>query len=288
MSKIERALRKAEEEKLKKTPVEQPADDSEDAVLSIPRDTSRPAEQLPALTHLSESFRKIAARVKSCCENLGANDVIFTSAISGEGKTTTAANCALSLCRDFNLSVCLVDCDLRNPTVAEYFGLNGEAGIVEVLRGQAEIPSAIQQTSQKHLSVIQSRHVGTLSLQLLNEDRMRKLTHELRDRFDFVIYDAPPVLPVADTAVLSKVVSTVVLVLEAGRTRRKHVEQIFEQIDRNKIIGFVMNYKRHRMPETYNYSKYYNYGIDETKPSDGAPAGDKRNLSKGTTYEGQR
>jgi Mrp family chromosome partitioning ATPase len=74
-----------------------------------------------------------------------------------------------------------------------------------------------------------------------------------------VIFDSPPILPVADAVVLSKKVSAIVLLIEPGRTRRKHVEQILEQVDRNRIAGFIMNYKKYRVPQTYNYTKYYNY-----------------------------
>lgn len=263
MSKIERALRKAEEERRKKAPPARDYTDNEKDVLITGDGVVEPHEARPDLTRFSEHFRKIAARLKECCDNIGANDVLFTSAVSGEGKTTTAVNCALSLCQDFNLSVCLVDCDLRKPGISEYFTSKGSLGITDVLKGQAEIGSVIQPSSTHGFSIIYSHRAGRLSLPLLNTDRLSKIVHELRERFDFVIFDAPPILPLADTGVLSKSISAMVLVIESWKTRRKHIEQIFDQIDRNKIIGFIMNYNAYKMPEPYNYSHYYDYGTEK-------------------------
>jgi capsular exopolysaccharide synthesis family protein len=263
MSKIERALRKAEEEKRKRPAAEAGTISTslqERSPVEVPRSRQRHED---AQCH-SEHFRKIAARLKTCCEQAGVSDVLFTSAVSGEGKTTTAINCALSLCKDFNQSVCLMDCDLRNPSISGRFSLNGNEGIVELLKGAADTESMITPTSTRGLSIIASRRAGISSLPLLNSDRLERLIRDLKARFDFVLVDSPPILPVADAVVLSKHISALVLVIESGKTRKKHIEQVFEQIERDKFIGFVMNYKHLRMPETYNYSKYYNYGGNGT------------------------
>jgi non-specific protein-tyrosine kinase len=262
MSKIERALRKAEDETRKKAMIEKPPEENEKVVLGKVVGIAEIGEAQPGHAHISESFRKIAAKLKACCENMGRSDAIFTSAVSGEGKTTNAVNCAVSLCQDFNLSVCLVDCDLRNPRIADHFPSNGTPGIVEVLKGDADIGSVIQSTCVHGLSVVCSQKAGRLSLPLLNTGGLSKLIHELKTRFDFVIVDSPPLLPVADTVVLSRNVSALILVIESGRTRRKHIEQIFEQIERDKVVGFIMNYKRGKVPESYSYKKYYDYGLE--------------------------
>jgi len=269
MSKIERALRKAEEEKRKRQTAGYSSDEKAEEVFATPTGITRPREAQPGMEH----FRKIAAKLKSWAESAGTSDVIIASAVSGEGKTTSAINCAISLCRDFNLSVCLVDGDLRKPQLSEYFHSNGSLTIVDVLKGEADIDAVVQPTSVKGLSVTPSRRAGSLALPLLNTERLGRFVRELRSRFDFVIFDSSPILPVADTVALSKYVSGIVLVIESGKTRKRHIEQIFEQIDRDKVIGFIMNYKKHRMPETYNYSKYYDHGHEgQIKPNDGSPA----------------
>ena len=260
MSKIERALRKAEEEKSKRVPVVASAGEQRKETFIFADKVVEVAGIQTDHAHISESFRKIAARLKSYCDHVGARDVTFTSAVSGEGKTTSAINCALSLCQDFNLSVCLVDFDFRNPTLSKYFPSNGAITIGDVLNGKADIDSVIHPTSVPGLSIVFSSKVGRLSLSLLNSERITRVISELRSRFDFLIFDSPPILPLADTVVLSKSVSAIVLVIESARTRRKHIEQVFEQIERDKFVGFVMNYKKHHVQEHYNYSKYYDYG----------------------------
>ncbi len=263
MSKIERALRKAEEEKRKKAATAPSLEEPPKDVIATEFGITESHQAKPERACLPEYFRKISAKLKACCDVIGATDVVFASAGSGEGKTTNAVNCAISLCQDFNLSVCLVDCDLRNPTISDYFKSNGSLTIIEHLKGEAEIDSVIGPTPIRGLSVVNSKRVGRMSLPLLNTERLRKFVRELRSRFDFVIFDSPPILPVADAAVLLKHVSATVLVIESGRTRRKQIEQIFEQVDRDKIVGFIMNYKRYRMPETYNYARDYDYGLEK-------------------------
>ncbi len=253
MSKIERALRKAEEEGRKKRAVERSSAEQAEETVATPGGIRQAREARPGMEH----FRKIAAKMMSWSESSGFSDIVMASAVSEEGKTTSAVNTAISLCQDFNLSVCLVDGDLRKPRLAEYFQTNGSLTIVDVLKGEADMESVIQPTSISGLSVTISHRAGSLSLPLLNTERLGRFVRELRSRFDFVIFDSSPILPVADTVALSKHVSGIVLVIESGKTRKRHIEQVFEQIDRDKVIGFIMNYKKYGMPETYNYTKYY-------------------------------
>lgn len=275
MSKIERALRKAEEERRLKEHAKTPAGAHGEEAVGASDSVEKPEEAGYEAEQTSEYFRKIAAKLKSYYDSVGPTDVVFTSAVSGEGKTTSAVNCAISLCRDFNLSVCLVDCDLRNPQISGYFEPNGSAGVIEALKDKAELDQVIRPTFIDGLSVVHTHKAETQTLPLLNTERFRKFVEELRNRFDFVILDSSPVLPVTDTVVISRYVSAMVLIVESGKTRRKHIEQILEQIEDKKIIGFIMNYKKHRVPEAYNYKKYYQYG-----PKRETPPKDKRFLRK--------
>lgn len=260
MSKIERALTKAERDQRRKIRPQSPSNGNESRVLVLQEGMIEFQESCAEHAQIIEHFRRTAARIKSFCENIGARDVLFTSAVSGEGKTTTAINCAISLCQDFNLSVCLIDCDLRNPRISSLFSSNNCPGIIDLLRGESDIDNVVRSTPVKGLSLVTSHKAGGLSLPLLNTDRLSRFISDMRSRFDLVIYDSSPVLPVSDAIVLSKYISTLVLLIEPGRTRRKHIEQIFEQMDRKKFTGFIMNYKKVKAPESYGYSKYYDYG----------------------------
>jgi non-specific protein-tyrosine kinase len=262
MSKIERALKKAEEERSGASGAIVP-DRRATGVAPAPRDAIGIRQEMFLAPQFSEWFRKIAARLKSCCDQSGARDVLFTSAIGGEGKTTTAVNCAISLAQDYNLTVCLVDCDLRRPSIGRYFESNGDPTIVNHLKGEVGIDAIIRPTSIEGLSVITSHVAGRGSLSLLNTDRLSKLVHELKARFDFVVIDAPPVLPVADAGVLARSVSATLLVVECGRTRRKQLQQVMEQIDRDKIVGFVVNYKKFKSFEPNAYARYHEYETSE-------------------------
>jgi capsular exopolysaccharide synthesis family protein len=256
MSKIERALRKAEEERRLKEHAEPPI---EETTADLPVDTGEPEKAGYEKERTSEHFRKIAAKLKSYYDSIGPVDVLFTSAVSGEGKTTSAVNCSVSLCLDFNLSVCLVDCDLHKPRISDYFESNGTTGIADFLRGDAAIDSVLQPTNVKDLSIIKSIGPEKSALPLLSSDRFRRLVGDLRGRFDYVIFDSSPVLPLTDAVIISRQVSAMVLIVESGKTRRKHIEQVLEQVDERKVIGFIMNHNKTKIPSTYNYSKYYSY-----------------------------
>jgi capsular exopolysaccharide synthesis family protein len=260
MSKIERALTKAERDRRRKTLPRFPSNGNERRVLVLQEGIVEFQESVPEHTQITEHFRRTAARLKSFCENIGARDVLFTSAVSGEGKTTTAINCAISLCQDFNLSVCLIDCDLRNPRISGLFSSNNCPGIIDLLKGEADIEKVVRSTPIKGLSLVTSHKAGRLSLPLLNTERLAHFISDMRNRFDLVVYDSSPVLPVSDSIVLAKYISALVLLVEPGKTRRKHIEQIFEQIDRKKFTGFIMNYTKVKPPKIYGYSKYYDYG----------------------------
>jgi capsular exopolysaccharide synthesis family protein len=266
MSKIERALKKMEEERQGMAASALPNAGMKSVVLAGDTVAGVRHEVILPL-FFSEWFRKIAVRLKYGCDQIGATDVLFTSASGGEGKTTSAFNCAISLCHDYNLSVCLVDVDLRRPGLSTYFDTNGELTLIDHLKGEAEMDSVICATSIQGLYVVQSPAVGRLSLSFLNTTRLARLITELKSRFDLVIFDSPPILPVADTAVLARNISAVAFVIECGKTRRRHVHQALEQIGSEKMVGFIVNNKKSRAPDPYARAVYYDYGSTEERKS---------------------
>jgi succinoglycan biosynthesis transport protein ExoP len=172
---------------------------------------------------LTESVDGITARLLRRAELEQRRVVMVTSAVSGEGKTTLAAQLAMSLARAGRRTV-LVDFDLRQPSFDEAFGLERSPGVSEILRSESDLARAVQQTQTGNLSVITAGRWNRMSLSALANGGADSLFKELRDEYEFVIVDSSPILPIADARFVSQYVDSVVLcvfrdISEAPRIR---------------------------------------------------------------------
>lgn len=159
---------------------------------------------------LTESADAIAARLLRKAEIEEAKVVLVTSASGAEGKTTLATQLTMSLARNGRSTV-LVDFDLRRPSFHEVFGLSLRPGVCEVLRGEAELSDLVHPTESENLSVVTAGRWDRHALAALANAAAGAMFEKLRGQYDFVVVDASPVLPVADTRFLSQHVDTVIL-----------------------------------------------------------------------------
>jgi capsular exopolysaccharide synthesis family protein len=200
--------------------------------------------------------------------------LVLTSALPGEGKTTTAANLAIAL-TERGLNVLLIDADLRRGRVHQLFGLPREPGLSDVLQGRCH-PDAARQVmaleSGRCVSFLTCGAVDNSPPALVGSVRMRDLLHEVRDLFDLVIVDSPPVNILTDAALLGTHADGVVLVARAGSTDASALTYAVEQLAnvRAPLLGVVLNdidLKRHGAYDgAYRYVDYKAYL--------GTPAGD--------------
>jgi len=205
----------------------------------------------------AETFRQLRTNLQFA--NIGgrANSVLVTSSLPGEGKSTTAANLAITMAES-GQTVCLVDADLRRPMVGTYLGLDRSAGLTTALVGQADVDELLQPWGEDNLFVLTSGQIPPNPSELLGSDSMRHLIAGLEQAFDAVIIDAPPLLPVTDAAVLSQSVGGVLVVVGAGRLRQQDLEKSFSSLELvgANILGVVMNLLPARGPDAYSYSYY--------------------------------
>jgi polysaccharide biosynthesis transport protein len=172
---------------------------------------------------LTESVDGITARLLRRAELEQRRVVMVTSAVSGEGKTTLAAQLAMSLARAGRRTV-LVDFDLRQPSFDDAFGLERSPGVCEILRDESDLARALQHTQTGNLSVITAGRWNRMALSALANGGADSLFKELRDEYEFVIVDTSPILPIADARFVSQYVDSVVLCIfrdisEAPRIR---------------------------------------------------------------------
>ncbi len=202
-----------------------------------------------------EQYRKLGLKIEALNETLAGTMklVVVTSPLMGDGKTATAANLAITLAREEGRQVALVDCDIRNPRIHSLFQRAPRRGVFQVLTGGATLESAVERTEVVPLDVYALPSGLGRKLDPMPIERIRALFARLRDTYDLVVCDAPPVLPIADTAALARMADGVLVVVRAGGTPRHAVTQTLAAIDRNKLIGFVLNAVSERSVPAYYY-----------------------------------
>lgn len=143
--------------------------------------------------------------------------VVFTSAMPGEGKTTTVLNLGVLLARS-GAETLLVDGDLRNPSLARWFDWDKSVGLTTAIAGRTHVEDAIQHTSIPHLDVLPAGPIPPDPAQLLASPAIGKLFHDLNERYDYVVVDSPALSGHPDATLLVKLVGETILVVQAGRT----------------------------------------------------------------------
>ncbi|WP_084099569.1 polysaccharide biosynthesis tyrosine autokinase [Demequina sp. NBRC 110051] len=182
---------------------------------------------------------------------------VVTSALPGEGKSTTAANLAISL-SDAGARVLLVGSDMRKPKMAEYMGVEGGVGLSDVLIGRVAFHDAVQRWGRTSLHLLPAGAIPPNPSELLGSTAMSELIERLNSEFDVVLYDAPPLLPVTDAAVLSRLVGGSVVVVAAGKTRTHQVEGALDALANvaAPVSGFVLTMLPTKGPDAYGYGRY--------------------------------
>jgi non-specific protein-tyrosine kinase len=190
-----------------------------------------------------------------------------TSSLPGEGKTTTATNLAVVLAQAGS-RVALVDADLRNPRVHEVFNVPPAPGLTEVLLGGAT--DLVINRIDQELRVVTAGTVPPNPSELMSHPRIGKFIAELSDRYDYVIVDTAPVLPVADALSLSRVVHGVLVVAQASRVSKKELAETLLRLDRvaAPVFGIVLNRAATPSGTSGSYGYGYGYGYrDEPTPT---------------------
>ncbi len=204
---------------------------------------------------VAEEYRTLRARIQSIRRRRPLRTLVVTSARPGEGKTTTAVNLALSFGLDLGTNTCLIDADLRTPSVHRAFPQLPDAGLAEVLETDVKVDDALLQIPDTRLWVLPVKAMPSQPAELLGSRPMGELLEELSARFDTVIIDAPPVLGLPDAVTLVDQADAALLVVGAGEVARGDVMSALERLDRSKVIGSIFN--RCESAQNQAYAGYY-------------------------------
>lgn len=207
----------------------------------------------------AESFKLLGARMIMCNAKRPHQVIMVASPQAGDGKSVVAANLAVVLARSANKYALLMDCDLRRPSLHNYFGFQEKEGIHEYLQEGTSVDSYLLQTPVERVSLLPAGRPMLNPTELLSSDKMRLLVEELKSRYQdrYIIADSPPVILAADSSYLSDLVDGVLLVVRSGKTHRELVRETVEGIGRDKILGVVFNEEDVTQRYYRNYYKYY-------------------------------
>lgn len=208
-----------------------------------------------------EGFRVLRTNLQFIDPDADHKVFVVTSSLPAEGKTTTATNLAIALAEGGE-RVALIEADLRRPKVTEYLNLEGTVGLTTVLVGRISVQDAIQETVIPRLSVLSSGRTPPNPAELLKSQAMGSVIKELRDEYDVVLIDAPPLLPVTDAALLSSQADGAILIVRYGSTTQDQVRAATERLQAvgARPIGAILNMTPAKGGGQYGYGYGYGYG----------------------------
>ncbi|MEN6318130.1 MAG: polysaccharide biosynthesis tyrosine autokinase [Syntrophaceae bacterium] len=219
---------------------------------------------------VSEQFRRLRTYITSPrLDGSYPKTILITSTWAGEGKSLISANLAVMIAAELQSYALLVDCDLRNPSLSKLFGLNQKKGLSNYLAGDTKREAIRIKTPVDKLSIIPGGSLEENPVELIGSNKMKSLVQDLKSRYDdrFIIFDSSPILPTTEPSVLNKMVDGIIMVIMSGKTPRESVAQAIKVLDKEKILGVVLNnleFKTNAMIRKHFGSDryYYNYNYD--------------------------
>jgi capsular exopolysaccharide synthesis family protein len=207
----------------------------------------------------AEGYRILRAKLDLKVQNGVGPSLTILSGGPGEGKSTTIYNVAV-ICAQAGQSVILVDCDLRRPAVHQMVNLSNDHGLADYLRGEGDVLEYIQQTALKNLHVLPAGEIAANDIGALTGDKVRNMLDELKQRYDIVLVDSPPVLGISDGSIIAREIDYVILVIQHRRYPREislRAKRAIEEVHGN-CVGMVLNCVAVKSDDAYYY--YSNYG----------------------------
>jgi capsular exopolysaccharide synthesis family protein len=243
-------------------PVQEPPPSVEPPAGKPQPDSARIEPDLVSLTNPegpeAELFKLLRTRILFPPSGRPPRTILVTSAVAEEGKSFVASNLAVNIAKNVDEHVLLVDCDLRKPSIHAKFGFNGVKGLSEYLAAGVELQSLLLKAGVAKLTLLTSGTPPPNPSELITSAKMAALIEELKSRYDdrYIIIDSPPPMMAPETSAIAKWVDGILIVVKYG-TPMDLVEEIVAQLDRDKIIGVVINQISQREFRSYSYKKYY-------------------------------
>lgn len=205
------------------------------------------------------NFRRLQVSLNGLQRNNMCKVLLFTSSQQKEGKSTIALNTAITLSSDKKRKIAIVDCDFRKPSLHKLLGFFPEKGLSDYLLEETDYKNICFEGLFPNLTLIPVGNKPSNTCELFGSERMRQVVSYLKEQYDYVIIDTPPVLAFPDTVILAPMSDGVILVINCKNTRKKIVKRAVETLKDCKIAGFVMNMSEVASGDYYGQSSSYYY-----------------------------
>lgn len=200
---------------------------------------------------VTEQYRTLRTNLQSIKSEKPLKAITITSATHGEGKTITTINLAISMAQDVNKkSILLVDADLRRAKISKYLGFKSETGLADLLSNGSNIDECLINIGIENLTILPAGKIPRNPAELLGSNKMKQIISALRTRYDYILFDTPPVIPVTDAGLLSAQTDGTIIVIQANRTQKgviKHSEGLLRQAQA-KILGYILTNVQYHIP----------------------------------------
>lgn len=205
---------------------------------------------------VTEQFRTLRTNINFSMPDKEIKTFLFTSSSPGEGKSTVAANTAVVFAQE-GKRVLLVDADMRKPTVHYTYHVTNTIGLSNLLTRQATLDEVVKDTEIGNLQIITCGPIPPNPAELVGSQTMDRMMEDMKEKFDVIIFDAPPVLSVADAQILSNKADATILVMSAGETEKTEILKAKEALvsSNANIIGVVLN--NFELSKDHYYYQYY-------------------------------
>jgi capsular exopolysaccharide synthesis family protein len=211
----------------------------------------------------AEKFRFLAVRLRQLRQTRPLKKVLITSTIPQEGKSTVAANLACTMARRKPQRTLLLEGDLRRPNIATQFGIGNIPGLCEWLSGETETIN-LYRLADLGVWILPAGSAPENPLELMQSGKLSPLMAQLEAWFDWIIIDSPPVLPLADTSIWSRLADGVLLVTRKGITEKQQLQRGLETLEKSKLLGALVNSSENASHSDY-YQRYSSSSIDRSK-----------------------
>ncbi|MFA5156308.1 MAG: CpsD/CapB family tyrosine-protein kinase [Candidatus Omnitrophota bacterium] len=255
MGKITDALKKAAEERLQRIEkIEKKAEVKYEFVAKKTTDSSidpRIVAFYDPHSPVSEQYRTLRTHLQAISSKHPLKTITITSSNHAEGKTITAINLAISMARDLNKKqILLVDADMRRASLSKYLGVKAETGLADLIANGTNIDEAMLHIGIDNLIILPAGKIPHNPSELLGSQKMKNLLSLLKEKYDYVIFDTPPIIPVTDAGLLGAQTDGVIMVVKAEKTQKgiiKHSEQLILQ-SQAKLIGYILTNIQYHIP----------------------------------------
>lgn len=200
---------------------------------------------------VTEQYRTLRTNLQAIKSDKAIKAIAITSSNHSEGKTITAINLAISVAQDLNRkSILLVDADLRRSRISKYLGFTSELGLSDLLTDGGGPDSAMVNIGINNLTILPAGKIPHNPAELLGSIKMKNIISNLKSKYDYIIFDTPPIIPVTDAGLLGAQTDGVIVVVQAGRTQSgviKHAEGLLKQAQ-VKVLGYILTNIQYHIP----------------------------------------